>query len=205
MFSIVRLLIVLTFLCCSILIIKHSVTSHKFMLKIVLISISFVLLVALNFWPFENLFVTFNSPQSVYEYYSFDKSNIDLVVDGNNCDFVVKQKKDVDKYLIIPKTADGWKIGVGAHTRRIAQKIVNGIVICVYQYRSTDDYFITILDTSGGQTSITDNYNTKFYSLEQQRASLGTFTTYYGHIANFNALYKITINGDNIVFENYTK
>lgn len=201
MFNIIRLIIGFVFLGCSITVIKKSKVIRKRMLYVIFTSISVALIAVLSFLPFENLFITFNSPKAAYEYFSFGKSNIELVVEGNNCDFVIDRKNHSDTYLIIPKTADGWKIGVGLNTKRIVQKLSNGITVYVYQYKNTSDYFITILDTNGGESTVLDDYDTKFYSLERNNDSLGkTFVTYYAHISNFNPQYSVIVNGNKIVF-----
>ena len=161
--------------------------------------ISMVLVAVLALIPFENLFVTFKSPEAAYEYTNFGKSDIELVVEGNNCDFVVERKEDTDKYLIIPKDEVGWKIGVGLNTKRIIQKISNGITVYVYQYKNTSDYFITVFDTNGGEATVTDDYDTEFSSLERYNDFLGeTFVTYYAHIPELNQQYSVTVNGNKI-------
>lgn len=160
------------------------------------------LITILAFLPLENLFITFNSPKDAYEYYNLGKSNIQLVVEGENSDFVIDCKNDSDTYLIIPKTPNGWKIGIGSNTKRIIQKLSKGITIYVYQYKNTNDYYITILDTTGGETDIRDNYNTKFYCLKRRNVSLGkTFVTYYAHISSFNSEYNIIVNDNKIVLK----
>lgn len=199
MYIIIRLIIGCVFLGCSITVIKKSKVIRKGILYAVFACISVVVAAVSAFLPFENLFVTFNSPKAAYEYYNVGKSNIELVVEGNNCDFVVDCKNDSDTYLIIPKTADGWKVGIGADTKRIVQKLSDGITVYVYQYKNTNDYFITVLDTDGGESKVSDDYNTKFYSLEKSNDSLEkTFVTYYAHISNFNPQYSVTVNGNKI-------
>ena len=48
----------------------------------------------LGFFPFENLFVTFDSPKAAYNYYhTSEKSIIDIIVEGDACDFVVDGEK----------------------------------------------------------------------------------------------------------------
>ena len=203
MFNIIRFIIGCVFLGFSITIIKKSKVICKSILYVVFTSISVALIVVLAFLPFENLFVNFNSPKAAYEYYNFGKSNIELVVEGNDCDFVIDCKNDFDTYLIIPKTTDGWKIGIGSNTKRIVQKLSGGVSVYVYQYKNTSDYFITVLDTHGGESIVSDDYNTKFYSLERENNSLGkTFVTYYAHIPNFNSQYSIIVNGNEIVLRN---
>lgn len=200
MFIIIRLIFGCVFLGISIAVIKKSKAICKRVLYAVFTCISAALIVVSAFLPFENLFVTFNSRKAAYEYFNFGKSNIELAVEGDNCDFVVDRKNDSDTYLIIPKTENGWKVGIGLNTKRIVQKISDGIVVYVYQYKNTSDYFITVLNTNGGETSILDDYNTEFYSLKNENDLVGkTFVTYYAHIPDFNPQYSIIANGNKIV------
>lgn len=203
MYNVIRLIIGCVFLVCSFTAIKKSKVMHKHILYIVFTSLSVLLIVVLTFLPFENLFITFDSPKAAYEYFNLGKSNIELIVEGEDCDFIIDRKNDLEAYLIIPKTTYGWKIGVGSNTKRIVQKLYNGIVLYVYQYKNTSDYFITILDTNGGESTVSDEYNTKFFSIERYNDSLGeTFVTYYAHIANLNSQYSVIVNDNKIVFDN---
>ena len=203
MYHVIRLIIGCIFLVCSIIAIKNSKVIRKHILYIAFASLSVLLIVVLTFLPFENLFITFASPKAAYEYFNLGKSNIELIVEGDDCDFIVDRKNDSDTYLIIPKTADGWKIGVGSNTKTIVQKLSNGIVLYVYQYKDTNDYFITILDTNGGESTVSDEYNTKFFSLERYNDSLEkNFVTYYAHITNLDPRYSVIVNDNKIVLGN---
>ena len=201
MYIVIRLIIGCIFLSLSTIVIKNSKSIRKHILYVAFTVFSLTVTVVLVFIPFENLFVTFDSPKAAYEYFNSGKSNIELIVEGDDCDFIVARKNDADTYLIIPKTADGWKVGIGSNTKRKVQKLSNGIVLYVYQYKHTSDYFITILDTNGGESTISDEYNTRFFALERSNASLGkTFVTYYAHVANFNPRYSIKVDNNKIVF-----
>ena len=203
MYNIIRLIMGCIFLVCSIIVIKNSKAIRKHILYIVFTSLSVLLIVVLTFLPFENLFITFDSPNAAYEYYNLGRSNIELIVEGDDCDFIIDRKNDSDTYLMIPKTADGWKIGIGSNTKRKVQKLSNGIVLYVYQYKDTSDYFITILDTNGGESTVSDEYNTKFFSLERYNDSLEkNFVTYYAHITNLSPQYSVIVNDNKIVLEN---
>lgn len=203
MFGIIRLIIGCIFLVFSIIIIRKSKLIRKQILYIISTCVSAVLIALLMLFPFENFYMTFDSPKAAYEYVNFGKSNIELVVEGNNCAFVVDRKNNSDTYLIIPKTIDGWKIGLGLNIKKIVQKVSNGIIVYVYQYQDINDYFITVLDTNGGYSEITDNYNSEFYSLKRINNSLSkTFITYYTHLPHFNSQYYITVNGIKIILEN---
>ena len=203
MYNIIRLVICSVFLACSITVIKKSKSTRKHILYTAFTSLSVILFVVLMFLPFENLFVTFDYPKEAYEYYNLGESNIELIVEGEHSDFIVDCKNDSDTYLIIPKTSDGWKIGIGSNTKKTVQEFSNGILLQVYQYKSTSDYFITILDTNGGESTISDEYNTNFLSIEKYNEHLGEkFVTYYAHIAGFNPQYSVTVNGNKITLGN---
>lgn len=151
--------------------------------------------------PFENLFITFDSPKAAYEYYAFEKSNIELIVEGEGCDLIIDRKKDCSyAHLIIPKTADGWKIGIGKDTKIILNRFSNGIAIHAFQYKNTSDYFITVFDTNGGESSVSDEHGTKFFPLESYNEFLGEkYVVYFAHITNLNSQSSVIVNGNKIV------
>ena len=201
MFGVVRLIIGSIFLGSAILLISKLIKKHRILLYIISIVLSAVLVAALAFLPFENLYTTFETPEEAYEYFNFGKSDIQLVVKGTKSDLIIDNKNGTNRYLIIPKSGDGWKIGIGANTRRVIQKLHNGIVIYVYQYKATDDFFITVLDTNGGSAIIADSYNSEFYAIEKINHTIGkVFVTYYAHISGWDNQYWISINDTKIEF-----
>ena len=159
-----------------------------------------MLYVALLFLPFENLFVTFNSPEKAYDYYNFGESNVVLLVEGENCDLIVDNDEGTLRNSIIPKTEYGWKIGIGLNHRRVEQKFHDDLFIEVIQYGNTNDFFITIMN--GEKLDILDNYNSEFYHLEYRNDVLdeSPFIVYYAHVPDFGPQYRVVVNGMEIVF-----
>lgn len=198
MYSFIRTLIGVVFLVCSFLAIKKSGLGRKRPLYFACACLSFLLIWTLEFLPFENFFVTFDSPQAAYDYYTFGKPNIVLVVGGDSCDLVIDRQSEADQYLLIPKTADGWKIGLGSDTKRAFRKISDGTIIWGYQYKNTSDLFLMILNRDE-EAIVTDDRNTTFYSLEKYNAALKTtVVVYYAHISDAQTPYSITVNGTKI-------
>ena len=175
---------------------------HKYIKKRIVINVFFLtffiiaFITALGFIPFENMIYDFKSAEDVYRYYYYGEKQIDMVIKGTECDFVIGEKKNISTYLIVPKTETGWKIGIGLNTKKIFQKVSNGITVYVYQYKNTNDYFISILSSNGGDLEITDSYNSKFFSLEKTSNSYARdFINYYTHISGFDSKYWVSING----------
>ena len=79
MFNIIRFIIGCVFLGLSITVIKKSKAICKRILYVVFTSISVALIAILAFFPFENLFMNFNSSKAAYEYYNFGKSITRLI------------------------------------------------------------------------------------------------------------------------------
>lgn len=197
-FAISRIsLLCLIFIVCCVLIRKSNV-AHKrrwYFLSFVL-SIAVVTLSAL--FPIENAFVKFPSVETAYRYLNTEDAQ--LVVEGKETAFVVRQNGAKYDYLIIPKADDGWKIGSGLDTKQVSQTIVDGIAIYVYRYRDSEDYYITVSDTKGGTTVVKDNRNSEFLCLKSANTALNeTYCTYYAYVADLSDSYSVTVNGQTII------
>lgn len=200
MYGIVRIAIVLSILIFVIILINKSKKIHKFRYYITGVVLSVVLVTVLAFIPFENLFVTFDSPKDVYRYVNLGADDVELIVDGSKSDFVVGEENNSNTYLIVPKTTDGWKVATGFNTNKIIKKVADEITIDIYQYKNTDDYFIVVFNANGGESQITDSCNSKFYSLKDTYSSSDkTYFTYYAHIKDFDSQYSINVNGNEIL------
>lgn len=151
--------------------------------------------------PIENAFITFPSLESAYSYTHLEEAK--LIVNGNKTDFVIGQKGDTYTYTIIPKSDKGWKLTRGTDIKQTNNIVHEGYIIYVYQYKNSDDYYITVLDTKGGESKITDNHNSKFYYLNKTNSTLNqTFYTYYAYINNLDDQYTIEINDLKIKVKN---
>ena len=200
MFMLIRCIIGALLFLTGIFLIKRSKIHGRRLAYVISTSLSMIITVSLAFLPFENLFLTFDSPEKAYEYVNSSHGEISLVVSGDHSDFVLSEKDDAKTYLIVPKAANGWKVGRGIDTKKIAYKFVNGISVSVYQYKNTGDYFVYVLDTSGGASQITDSKQSDFYSLENNSNLLDkTFVSYYAHISNFDSQYWVIVNGIQII------
>ena len=204
MFGLIRIIIGLIIFVCIVSIVKTKKIKLKHKRKISIISFVFtiIIVILLNFIPFENIFVTFHSHEAVYKYFNF-VSDIKLVVQGQNCDLVVGGEDRSYVYQIVPKTTDGWKVGTGFNSKNIAQKLVNGIVVDIYQYKNTSDYFVRLYDSHGGTSEVSDSCNSKFFSLESYHETIDeTFVFYYAYVFNISRDYKIKVNGEELILFN---
>lgn len=150
-----------------------------------------------NLVPIENALLTFESPEAAYQYYNIGPQKIKLVVSGNQSDLVVAEKSNSDTHLIVPKTAEGWKLGIGIETTQVFEKVIDGAGIYLYHHKKTGDYYLVIVDTKGKELEITDSSNSEFLELNRENRVLGKeFWSYYAYVPNFNNKYWLRINGE---------
>ena len=201
MFGVVRLIAACILGMASTFAINKFVTITKGTKCVVFALISALTAAILTFFPFENMLITFESPEESYSYCNYGRSKVELVIEGDDCAFVVGDKNGTYNYLIIPRSPEGWKIGLGINTKRVAQQFVDGISISIYQYKNSNCFFITILNTDGEKANVSDNCNTSFYSLEKKRDnSNNSYVTYYGFAPCLDSEYIISVNGNEIAF-----
>ena len=194
LFVIIRLVFLTIVFLISIFLIKRSRLVQKRRWSILAFVIAVVLTTISAWIPIENVFVTFSSPESAYRYNH--SGDVKLIVEGEKTDFLVGVKGETYVYAIVPKTAGGWKIGMGFDTNRKIQHVSDGITVYVYQYKDTKESFITVLDTEGGPSDVSDNRHSEFKYLEQAKDTLGkTFYTYYAYINQGENPYILTGNG----------
>ncbi len=185
----------------SILLIRKSHAVHKKQWSIIAFFMTIILITISALLPIENAFMTFSSPQSSYQYNHL--GYVKLIISGKQTDFVVGSNDNTDFYTIIPKSDEGWKLGMGVNTKRISQTISDGVAIDVYQYKDSDDYYISILNTNPGALKITDNCGSEFQNLSEVNSALHeTFYTYYAYISRFDSQYVLTVDGKTIKFDN---
>lgn len=203
MFSTIRLILVFVFVFFSLLLLKKTGAIRTKVGYVLICCIAIFLIFALPFIPFENAFFTFKSPIQAFNYYNSTSKEVKLVIEGESTDFIVGGDVDSNINLIVPKTDSGWKVGLGKDIKRVFQKNIDGYSICVYQYKDSCEYYLSVLKIDGGDFEINDLFNSNFYSLSKYSATLNeTYYTYYAYIPDFNGQYIIVLDGTEICMGN---
>lgn len=195
MFAIVRCIIAAVVLGVLCLIIQKSGSLYKKKLYIGSVALSLGLGILLAFLPFENLFITFSSPEAVHDYVDLGASDVTLVVPGVDSDLVVAGEDGIFECRILPKTHDGWKIGLTSDLKVIADYYGKKINIRIYQYKDASDCFINITDSTN-RFKVSDCYESEFFALKDSDSFLGS--NYYAYLPEIDPFYWITVNGETI-------
>lgn len=156
--------------------------------KLVLFIVAFVLVTTVsNLIPVENAFITFSSPEEAYNY--FDSADVEIVVEGEKSALIIA---DGNIHKIVPKSAGGWKIGMGLDSKKEKEKIYNGYWIFVFNYKKTDEKYIMVSSSDKKIIDITDSVGSVFYNSDDSRYS-------YAYIKDYDNTYTVNVNGEGIL------
>ena len=198
MYTVLRIIIGCVFLLIPLVLLKVFKVLRRNRTFVLLLILSFIIMTASIFVPFENLILTFNTPEEVYRYYSFKPNNV-LVLEGSNSALVIDRQENKDSYYMVPRVGQGWKIGLGTDMKSISHTIENELFIDVYQYKNSDDYYICISHISGDSLLLSDEYQTSFYSLKRIDYSGKEIFSYYACVHFLESKYSLTVNSSNVI------
>lgn len=174
----------------------HAVKRRKWIMGILALAVVFSVVLTLN--PVEKYFVTFSSPQSAYYYNHL--GSVELIVEGEKTCFVVGRNGNTYVCEIIPKEGDRWKLGTGIDTKMVTNIFSDGIVVHIYQYKNTGEYYISAQDTTGGPSTIYDSLDSDFQYVQESKSMINkTYYIYYAYIGGLDSQYFLTVNGKNIL------
>lgn len=167
-------------------------------------NIIFIGIMIISLWtlsmlfPVENIFITFDTPEDSYNYVNNEK--VKKVVYGEETALVIGEENEY-VYLIVPKGENGWKVGRGMDFKFVSEQYIDGIIVSVYQYKDTKEFYVEVVDIDGNQCVIKDNQTSDFKVLEQNYNGKNTYR-YYAYIENLDDSYKIEVNGKKFLGEN---
>ena len=196
MYTLIRCIFCGLLLFAGFIFLRHNGKRAQTKKKIFILSVIMLVSLVTTLLPVENLFVTFDSAEAAYEYYTSNKAS--FVVKGKDYDLVVGNKGETENLVIVPKTEDGWKIGTGAKVKMEATKSAEGMIVNVYCYKGSDEYFISLHSLYGEKiSSISDSKATEFVHFELENGT----NVYYGNVNDFKDGYFIHVEGVQIRFD----
>lgn len=176
---------------------------HKKVLKTRGIIVSFLVAAVCcslsSLLPVENLFITFSSPQTVFNYSVM--GDINTVVEGEKSALILYTNEGARSRSIIPKSKTGWKIKIYSTNEETFSKTwldsdEKIYRMSVYWCKHTNDYYIIISKLfTDDPVNIVDNRNSLF---QKSKSSIDSSITYYAYVNDIDQNYKLTVDGKSI-------
>lgn len=168
---------------------KKNISKPIFKVSLIFLAVLFSII---WYGRFENLFITFSSPEKAFYYTNLE--TIDVVVEGEESTMIICANNTEQRVTLLPKTNEGWKI---KSRFKVKISIVRSdYSISIFSYDNTDYYVIVTEIWEPEIVNITDNYGSVFIKHVDQIASTGkSYVTYFSYIEDPNG-YELIINGD---------
>lgn len=138
--------------------------------------------------PVENAFISFPTPGKAFNYYQNKKA--DIVVEGKNSAFV--QSSSDGEIGIMPRSSDGWKIGTFCDIKDFPVKVDDKVIVELFRYKNTDDYYIFVSNHMNKNYKIADNRNTQFKCFDKSP------NEYFAYINKIDNQYRLIVDGEEI-------
>lgn len=175
LYHFVRLLIAVLLIAVILLINKIRPFIKKHSTLTIIVVACFSLSAVLHLIPFENAFVSFDTPEKAASYYS--NSDIDNIIYGENTCLVL-YKSETNARQILTKEDNGWKLHTGFENKRSHRAFAYGVYVHVINLKNTTDQYI-VIDSEKKELNISDNLDSVFY-----RTINGTYFAYLSSLSN---------------------
>lgn len=192
MFEIIRTILLLLVLISGWGFVEKCFIIHSRNARIVALIVTLIIAVASCIYPPEAMFLSFEAPESAYDY-SYD-GDIILTLEGNNSALVVASDGPANyNHEIVPKRDDRWGMCLGFDTETI-YGINRDITIIIYRHRKSNDAYVCITSLSGNVNEISDNLGSVF-DVVSTNGSSTIYSNYYAFIGSWVENYQVTVNG----------
>lgn len=157
-YGLIRIIATVILFLLLILFLKHFKKKFSTILGLlIVVTIS----LALWFYPVENLFLSFDTPRSLFKYAGHGE--IVEIVDGEGSTALITKKGDNDySTFFISKKDNKYKIAPFNASKMVSSKQYGSINITIYKVRNTDDYFVRIWGITDKEIELSDTLDTEF-------------------------------------------
>ena len=161
-------------------------------LRVLVFLLAFTSIFWLAMIPFENLFVTFSTPDELFDYYG-NSTERRYIVGEESLMMVYVDKDGIRSFEMARKAKQGWKIVALPGIRRVYGHSYDGIVVNIFHCARTKDYYVRVGDTIGNVQEITDNRGTMLWHEGATRKNVSGWS---GYVIHFDETYAINVNGN---------
>lgn len=171
---------------------KGRLKERRLLLRLFAILLSYLSLFLFGMIPIENLFVTFSTPDELFDYYG-NSVERKYIMGEESLLMVYVDDKGKEGIEMARRAKNGWKI-VALGKRRVYGHNYDGIMVSVYRCMGTEDYYVRISDLTGNVLEITDNRGTTLWYEEVPTSKYGGWWNDYA--IDFDETYAINVNGN---------
>ena len=202
----IRILLIGGSIAATVLLIKKRFQKKSF-LKWLIIALDVVLVIAISFFPFEQLFLRGNTPENLFTQLNSDQTIINIADGKESCMIVSKSTNLEYSETFYLKTDYGYKTANIIPWKTVGEISFSDGNFQIIQVIGTDDYYLSGNCYQEQDVSIFDNLDSKFFIQKNILAESDTDTLYNFYITaylkNFSENYMLCINGERLITKKY--
>ena len=160
--------------------------------------VSYIVYAVIAITPFENAFVSFESPEEAFKYSKFGK--IIMVTEAEESSMVAYQKngKTYSSFVTYKKGGE-YKLAQDWCVKKIHNKSTDSLKFSIYKIDGTSDYYLKVFGFASEKETLSDS-NSKVFDLNYEIKN-GNYYYYSLFAIDFSSEYKLYFNGETIVFD----
>lgn len=191
-FIIYRIIFWIFILSLGLCVIRRSGIKNKKRCGAILAVMSMVMMSLSAMVPVENAFVTFSTVEDAYCY--MHNENIAATSNGSQTALVIGRDNEKYTFSAVLRSNDGWKLGTGIGLS--SDTIVSdGIVIQIYRYQNTADYYITVEAADGVRLNVSDSVGSHYQCMINEDTVSGEqYYMYYVCVTAPAESYSVNVN-----------
>ena len=193
-FNIIRNVLIVLFLIIGFIVIRNSSAQRKLKYYVLWTIVSFIFSFVITLLPFENIFVSFYDPESIFEYEN-PKATVHTVLEGEASSMCFGKSTDGQiRTSVAFKSGTKWKIARLTDMESAVYTYGN-LWISWYRYKGTNDYYVDIYDFRKTFDPVTDCRNTNFSVVRSDKEKE---IRYYGYVPKMDENYYLEIDGEKV-------
>lgn len=187
------------------LLIRKSNIARKRLTAIITLFICAVLSSVSMLFPIENLFINFESPKDVFNYYQ--KGKVDNIINGNDSSMIIYSNgNNSGGHYIVPKVSKGYKLPSLFSVKKVSHRFERDGIFDIYNVLGTNDYYVVGMIIS--KESGIDIVDVDHEPIEEIIINTGNTDTdiktilIYSFAENLTSEYYLLINGEKRLISN---
>lgn len=197
LFKTIRIILWLLISACAVFIIKKSKIGRKTLVSVLAVFLCTIVVSVSAMFPVENLFVNYESPESVFHY--TNSGEIDEIIYGkDSCLIIYSKDNHTYGHYVIPKTAKGYKIPNYFTVKKVSHKFDENGLFDVYNVKGTPDYYVFATVHLKERDNEINVFNELGEKVESNIVRVENTSFIYFFLNDFSNEYYLSINGENV-------
>lgn len=198
LFNVIRIILFIILSGLSVFITRKYNFAKRSVITVLTVAFSVVLICVISLFPFENIFMSFETAEDVFNYSRCGRIT-EIIHGGESCIIIYSKGNDTFDHYIVPKTDKGYKIPGFSSVKTVSKKFDKDGLFNVYNVKGTDDYYVFgAVDLENSENEI-DVFRDEGEETETEIYNVENSDFLYFFLENYTTRCYLLINGQKVM------